>query len=84
MSYKYSLFCVYIFLLTNLQVFARVHVHNSAVLLVRSVSAVVCLVAPGVHVDTEAVIACELGVITRGQGHQHIMTGSAVVMGSSV
>ena len=54
--------------------------YNSAVLLVRSVSAVVCLVAPGVHVDTEAVSAGELGVITRGEGDQHIMglTGAPV------
>ena len=54
--------------------------HNSAVLLVRSVSAVVCLVAPGVHVDTEAVSAGELGVITGGEGDQHIMglTGAPV------
>ena len=54
--------------------------YNSAVLLVRSVSAVVCLVAPGVHVDTEAVSAGELRVITRGEGDQHIMglTGAPV------
>ena len=46
--------------------------HDPAVLLVRSVPAVVTLVTPSVHVHTEAISAGELGVIARGQGHQHI------------